>query len=670
MSPDQPPAGLHHDPDERVTRILDRTGALLPREFGRYHILQLVRQGPEGAVHLALDTTLDRQVLLKVPPLAAEDPAAVERFLRSARAAAALSHPNLCPVLDAGQHLGIAYLTMPVLEGQPLVAVLAERGPWPVTEAADLVRKLALALESAHRKGVFHRDLTPTCVLLTPTGEPIITDFGLARQEGSARLTVAGQVLGTPGYLAPEMLTGKIDQDSPARDIYSLGVLLYELLTGKLPFGRTMREVLVQQGGGRDPLPPSGHRPEVAGEPDAICLKALARKPENRYRGMADFAEAIGHWLRPSDPPAEARGISKEKAEDEKAPRLLPAAPALPPAVPLREEPAPIPLPRRRWRPVFLASGVFLAVSLVAFLVFRSERLEEGSPPILPGKEPPAAALEDPEPWRVRMREHVKLEEWDQVVAASSEVIKRKPDEADAWYERGRASVQLRRFDQAVADCTEAIRLKPLFGEAYLQRGYAHAEKKDHDQALANFGEVLRVVPAREQAALRQLRHQAYCSRAAVYREKGMIDLVIADTTKAIASQRCLRSLNNRAWAFLQKKDHDQAIADFVEVVRLDPKSASAYNSLAWLHAVCPTKEVRNGQKAVEYAKKGCELTSWKDAQLLNTLAAACAEAGQFEQAVQWQKKALEDPGFQATHGEGARQRLQLYEQRQPFREN
>jgi hypothetical protein len=212
----------------------------------------------------------------------------IERFLCTARAAATVQHPNLVPILEVGEVAGTPYLAMPYLEGL-LLAQRLRKGPLPVQEAVQLIGRLADGVQAAHQKGVLLRDLTPSNVLVLAGGEPVLLDFGLARQEGSARLTVDGQVLGTPGSIAPEMLTGQIGQDTPASDVFGLGVLLYECLTGQLPFGRTLREVM-QQLLTRELAPPSRLRPEVPPALDAICRKALARQPEARYASTGSLA--------------------------------------------------------------------------------------------------------------------------------------------------------------------------------------------------------------------------------------------------------------------------------------------------------------------------------------------------------------------------------------------
>ena len=270
----------------------------LPEQFGRYRILRKLGQGGMGTVYLAHDAQFDRQVALKVPHISPEDgPEVIERFYREARAAAVLHHPNFCPVYEVGEFDGIPYLTMAYLEGRSLAEVVRD-GALPPERAAALTRTLAAALEETHRRGVIHRDLKPSNVLLTNGGDPVILDFGLARRtgRGDVRLTQSGALVGTPAYIAPEQLTGK-SEPAPACDIYSLGAMLYELLTGRPPFLGSLEAVL-SQALLDEPVPPSSLRPEVGPKLNAACLKALAKKPEDRHASMAAFAAALDDSLR------------------------------------------------------------------------------------------------------------------------------------------------------------------------------------------------------------------------------------------------------------------------------------------------------------------------------------------------------------------------------------
>ena len=214
----------------------------LSGRFGRYQIFRALGKGAMGAVYLAEDTELKRLVAIKTPHFE-DGPTGeqLERFYREARAAATLRHANICPVYDVGQIDGRHYISMAYIEGTPLSAFVRADRPQTDGQVLILIRKLALALADAHQHGVVHRDLKPANIMVDNKSEPVITDFGLARQvrpDDEIRLTQSGVLLGTPAYMSPEQVEGEPEQIGPATDQYSLGVILYELLTGTLPLSR------------------------------------------------------------------------------------------------------------------------------------------------------------------------------------------------------------------------------------------------------------------------------------------------------------------------------------------------------------------------------------------------------------------------------------------------
>jgi serine/threonine protein kinase len=282
---------------------LTRPGCVnLPYTLGRYRLERLLGQGGMGAVYQAFDTQLGRAVALKVPFLTGQSADATrQRFLREAQAAAALSHPNICPVHDLGEIDGVPYITMAYVEGQSLARHLGGK-PIDVREAVILTRKVAFALHEAHTKGVIHRDLKPGNILLDGRGEPVVMDFGLARRADSVlQLTQQGEMMGTPAYMPPEQINGDVAAMGPACDVWSLGMMLYEMLTGRLPFAGDLF-ALLSQITSDEPPPPSRFRAGLDPRLDAVCLRAMAKSPADRWPSMRLFAEALNPFLAASIP--------------------------------------------------------------------------------------------------------------------------------------------------------------------------------------------------------------------------------------------------------------------------------------------------------------------------------------------------------------------------------
>ena len=261
--------------------------------FGRYRVLGTLGQGGMGTVYLAHDEQLDRRVALKVPRFGVGDTEQVERFVREARIAGGFHHAHLCPVYDVGSVGGVYYITMPVIEGESLAARLARSGPLPPLEAVRLAATVARAVEVANAAGVVHRDLKPANIMLDPRGEPVVMDFGLARRgpaAGDGMVTASGVFVGTPAYAAPEQMGSS--SVTPAADVYALGAILFEMLTGRVPFdgmaADMMRRKLTD-----DPSPPSRRASGISPELDRVCLKALATSVQDRFERMSEFANAL-----------------------------------------------------------------------------------------------------------------------------------------------------------------------------------------------------------------------------------------------------------------------------------------------------------------------------------------------------------------------------------------
>jgi serine/threonine protein kinase len=279
------------------------SAAAAPTSIGRYRIERLLGEGGMGAVYLAHDPQLDRPVAIKVPRLTggAND----ARFAREARAAAALRHPNICPIYDLVEAGGVKFLCLAYVRGEPLSRKLGPGRPLPVDEAVTIVRTIARALHEAHSHGIIHRDLKPANVMIDEAGQPVVMDFGLAKPclPLTTQLTAAGDILGTPAYMSPEQIEGDVARMGPGCDIYALGVILYELLTGNVPFSGDLVSLAMRVVADA-PTPPSRHRPGLDPRLDSICLKALAKQPAHRWPSMAAFADALDETLQGPTPAA------------------------------------------------------------------------------------------------------------------------------------------------------------------------------------------------------------------------------------------------------------------------------------------------------------------------------------------------------------------------------
>jgi WD40 repeat protein/predicted Ser/Thr protein kinase len=359
-----------------------REDATVPDRIGPYQILKRLGQGGMGTVYLARDGQLDRLVALKVPHFRpGAGPEVRQRFLREARAAAALLHPNLCPVHNVGEADGVLFVTMAYLEGKPLSDLLKGGKPQPQKASAAVARKLALALEAAHQKGVIHRDLKPANVMITKAHEPVVMDFGLARREaeGEPRLTHEGALMGTPAYMPPEQAAGDLKAIGPGCDVYSLGVILFEMLTGRLPFQGGVHEIIAQLLH-RAPPRPSELRPGLDPALEAVCLKAMAKRPEERYRSMAELAAALTAYLQGKGS-APAEGVAAAPAVPQAV--AFAAAPGAEPALAAEPVAAPPPLPPPSAEP---GTATQLLQQLAA-------RLEAAPPPSAPPRAPRAFGL-------------------------------------------------------------------------------------------------------------------------------------------------------------------------------------------------------------------------------------------------------------------------------------
>jgi eukaryotic-like serine/threonine-protein kinase len=290
---------------------------------GRYRVGRRLGEGGMAVVHLGHDLLLGRDVAIKTPrPQYAADPGFRARFEREARAAASLSHPNIIDVYDVGEDDGTPFIVMELVRGQSLKEIIAADAPFHPDDVAELLEQIAGALDYAHARGYVHRDIKPGNILVDTHGRARLVDFGIAKGLADGDLTETGGSLGTVGYLSPEQAAGLMA--TPSSDVYSAGVVAFEMLTGELPFaaetpvGVAMRHV-------HDPAPrPSQVVPGLPPQVDPITLRALAKDPTKRWGSVGAFARALRGWRSAGPPAPVAQQMTRPVA---RAPQALPAAP-------------------------------------------------------------------------------------------------------------------------------------------------------------------------------------------------------------------------------------------------------------------------------------------------------------------------------------------------------
>ncbi|MBE7552909.1 MAG: protein kinase [Anaerolineales bacterium] len=270
---------------------------LIGKNIGQYQIVEQIGQGGMATVYRAYQPSIHRNVAIKIlPSQYAQDPSFVKRFEQEAKAIAALEHPHILPVYDFGAQEGLTYMVMRYIKGGTLSNLMGQNLPYD--RVVSLVGDVARALDYAHKQGVVHRDIKPSNILIDDNGEPLLTDFGIAKMmagSGATQLTGAGSVLGTPAYMSPEQAQGvKIDGRT---DVYSLGVILYELLTGQQPYRAETPVAIVLKHVSEPLTPPRAINPNIPDPLEQVVVKAMAKEPEQRYQTAGEMQRALQHAL-------------------------------------------------------------------------------------------------------------------------------------------------------------------------------------------------------------------------------------------------------------------------------------------------------------------------------------------------------------------------------------
>jgi tetratricopeptide (TPR) repeat protein len=295
------------------------SGRSVPRQrLGDYEVIEEVGRGGMGVVFKVHDVALGRVAALKViRHLGAADGESMDRFFRAARLWARLDHASIVPIYNVGHVDGTPYVVSQFIDGVDLSALVSTSGGVPANDAARIFAEVADALSFAHARGVIHRDVKPSNIMIKPDGHPVLVDFGLARSiadDGEASLSVDGAILGTPSYMAPEQALGRLRELGPAADVYSLGAALYTVLAGRPPFrGQSVLETL-QQIREVEPLPPRRFVPTLPRDLETICLRAMAKHAADRYGSAREMADDLRRFLEGEPIRARAQGAPERLA--------------------------------------------------------------------------------------------------------------------------------------------------------------------------------------------------------------------------------------------------------------------------------------------------------------------------------------------------------------------
>jgi len=551
---------------------------LIGQTLGGYRIISQIGKGGMATVFKAYQPSLDRYVAIKVlPPYYAEqDETFLKRFRQEAKAIASLRHPNILIVLDYGELERTTYLVMEFVEAGTLAAQMGR--PVAPVLMAKLVGQVAGALHYAHQEGVVHRDIKPSNILLPKPDWPLLTDFGLAKIVGGTQLTQSGTVAGTPAYMSPEQGRGeKVDHRS---DIYSLGIVLYEMATGVVPFqAETPMAVIVKHI--IDPLPmPRSKTPDLSEAIERVILRALAKEPANRFQDVGQLAEAltaaVGSLpteLASAAPPPPAHELTTLQATGSGIAAQLPAAAR----ADLADKPggtaeAARPKgPRSLWFRFGLAAGVLL-LGVVGFAAIRAAGLggDAGSP-----------IAEEPADGRTVEQlvadgyASLQAGDFETAIRELEAAAEREPGNPDRYFDVARAYFASGDPDAASDVIQEAVNLTPGDSDVHQSAGWVYQELGLHEEAANEFRTALELDPQQ---------HWLYATISDSYLAAGLPEQAAAVLAEGLANPEVgsnFASLESIGWGLLSLGDPAQAEQTFNQAINAGADLPGPWEGLA-----------------------------------------------------------------------------------------
>ncbi|MEZ6183564.1 MAG: serine/threonine-protein kinase [Planctomycetota bacterium] len=508
-------------------------------QVGPYTVQEELGRGGSGVVYRATDPR-GQPVALKLL-LARESNTGRQRFEAEVQALARLHHPHVVKILGAGEHAGCPWLALEFVAGEPLQERLQRRGPLPVDAAVRCALQVAQALSYVHACGVLHRDLKPDNVLLRGE-EALLTDFGLVldQERGGSRLTATGALQGTPGYWAPEQVSGAIHDHGPATDVYGLGGVLYACLTGRPPAeGSTVVELVLKVG--QDPTPPRELRPEVPRWLSDLCVRCLARDPAGRPSSADEVARALRAGLSRSTAAQRARrwaaaGVAlvallggpagawsvwrSRRAQPEPSP-VAPAPVEPPPPRPAAAPPQPDPPAEPLAPPAATLEANRLRNR--GYALFMAERFDAALAPLVRSLE-----LEPDHAQTVGLYGLAldRLGRQEEAIEVYTHAIAVDPDDATYWHNRAVSLSKLNRHDEAIDDYTRALELDPQLAPSHRKRAQSLLAEGRLETALPDVQRAIELAPDHP---------TAYALLGFIQSERGEASAAVAALERALA---------------------------------------------------------------------------------------------------------------------------------------